>query len=88
MLKEPDRPAPEPQVLMELGAFSPLVSRTALEVRGLTLTVGGRTLLRDARFAPVSYTHLSQGQHIDGIKGGVEDQAIVFFHHWMATAQQ
>ena len=51
MLKEPDRPAPEPQVLMELGAFSPLVSRTALEVRGLTLTVGGRTLLRDARFA-------------------------------------
>lgn len=64
MLKEPDRPAPEPQVLMELGAFSPLVSRTALEVRGLTLTVGGHTLLRDARFAHAHrLPHPAAGPH-------------------------
>ena len=47
-LERPDRPRDDPAIAMKLGAATPVVSRTAVELRELSLTAGERTLLRGA----------------------------------------
>ena len=47
-LEEKERPAEDPSIRMALGAFSPVTSRTACEVRGMTMRFGPRVLLEDA----------------------------------------
>ena len=47
-LEEKERPREDPAIRMVLGAFSPITARTAVELRGMTLRVGGRVLLEGA----------------------------------------
>lgn len=49
-LEKAERPREDPGIAMRLGAATPVVSRTALEVRGLDLKVGNRILLKNASF--------------------------------------
>ena len=47
-LEVKERPREDPSIRMALGAFSPITARTAIEVRGMTMRFGSRTLLNDA----------------------------------------
>jgi len=50
-LEEKKRPETDPRIRMQLGASGHIISKTALEIRHLTLTIGQRTLLRNASMA-------------------------------------
>ena len=47
-LEEKERVREDPVIRMRLGGAKPVVSRTILEIRGLTMRVGGKTLLESA----------------------------------------
>jgi len=47
-LEEKQRVREDPDIRMALGSASPIVSRTALEIRGFTMRIGSRTLLENA----------------------------------------
>ncbi len=47
-LEEKERPREDPSIRMALGAFSPITAKVAVEVRGMTMRFGARTLLEDA----------------------------------------
>ena len=47
-LEEKERVREDPVIRMRLGGAKPVVSRTVLEIRGLTMRVGGKILLEDA----------------------------------------
>ena len=49
-LEKVERPREEPDIGMRFGAATPVVSRTALEVRCLYLRAGGKSLLENASF--------------------------------------
>ena len=49
-LEKVDRPREDPSIAMRLGAATPVVSRTALEARGLYLRAGTKSLLENASF--------------------------------------
>ncbi|MDY2601750.1 MAG: ABC-F family ATP-binding cassette domain-containing protein [Eubacteriales bacterium] len=47
-LEEVERPREDPAIAMRLGAATPVTSRTALEIRGISLRAGSRFLLENA----------------------------------------
>ena len=57
MLDKPLQPREETRVLMGLGSFSPLISRTALSGQEITLRFPGRALLSQASFTVPALSH-------------------------------
>lgn len=47
-IEQKERVRDDPAIRMALGGATPVVSRTILELRGLTMRIGGRTLLQSA----------------------------------------
>ncbi len=47
-LEKVDRPKEDPTIAMQLGAATPVISRTALEIRSISLRAGSKSLLEGA----------------------------------------